>query len=373
MRIPSHPDRLVVEPRRRRTLEKKFAIIFGTCLLTLHCAFAQGTLEDYQRAQRFLPGNLRHIVFVADIEPHWIEKTNRFWYRRIRPEGIEFILVDADKNTVAPAFDQTELAKKLSQVSNRQYEALDLPFTDIEFVDDGQAIRFQIENLQWTCQLSTYKCEKNQSPENPSVVLSPNKRWAAYVKDHNLYLRDVVTGTIVQLTEDGVSGWDYATPLPSLRLLVDQGKQEAQQPAAVFWSADSAKLITYIALTPETRAGLPAFSLSRRTSCALALLPMCILSPEKCWPRHSRSFLTFSRVNELKCKRPPWNFRFRTARVLIGFQIARVSTTTTTRGDTRRRSFAWLTPQPENRESLSASNRIRMWILEKRSSTSPMG
>ena len=225
-------------------MEKKFAIICIMCLLNLHSAFAQGTSEDYQRAQRFLPGNLRHIVFVADVEPHWIEKTNRFWYRRISPKGIEFILVDADKNTVAPVFDHTELAKKLSQASNRQYEAFDLPFTDIEFVDDAKAIRFQIDNLQWTCQLSTYKCE-NQSPENANVVLSSNKRWAAYVKDHNLYLRDVATGTIVQLTEDGVSGWDYATPLPSLRLLVDQGKQEVQQPAAVFWSPDSAKLITY--------------------------------------------------------------------------------------------------------------------------------
>jgi len=226
-------------------LEKQLAIILVICSLTPHSAFAQGTLEDYQRAQRFLPGNLRHVVFLADIEPHWIEKTDRFWYRRISPKGTEFILVDADKNTVAPAFDQTELAKKLSQASNRQYAALDLPFTDIEFVDDARAIRFQIDNLQWTCQLSAYKCEKNQSPENPNLVLSPNKQWAAYVEDHNLYLRDVATGTIVQLTEDGVSGWDYATPLPSLRLLVDQGKQEVEQPAAVFWSPDSAKLITY--------------------------------------------------------------------------------------------------------------------------------
>jgi len=245
MRIPSHPDRAITEPRRRQTLEKKLAIILVMCFLTLHSAFAQGTLEDYQRAQRFLPGNLRHVVFVADIEPHWIAKTDRFWYRRISPKGTEFVLVDADKNTVAPAFDQTELAKKLSQASSRQYQALDLPFTDVEFVDDAKAIRFQIDNLEWTCQLSPYKCEKNQSPENPNVVLSPNKRWAAYVKDHNLYLRDVATGTIVRLTEDGVSGWDYATPLPSLRLLVDQGKEEVQQPAAVFWSPDSAKLITY--------------------------------------------------------------------------------------------------------------------------------
>ena len=42
-----------------------------------------------------------------------------------------------------------------------------------------------------------------------------------------------------------VTGWDYATPLPSLRVMVDQGTEEVHQPAAVFWSPDSSKLITY--------------------------------------------------------------------------------------------------------------------------------
>ena len=45
-------------------------------------AFAQGTLEDYQRAERFLPRNLERLVEIANVEPHWIGKENRFWYRQ---------------------------------------------------------------------------------------------------------------------------------------------------------------------------------------------------------------------------------------------------------------------------------------------------
>jgi hypothetical protein len=58
--------------------------IIATALLLLSApvALAQGSLEDYQRAERFLPGNVRHLVYVADVAPHWVEKTNRFWYRR---------------------------------------------------------------------------------------------------------------------------------------------------------------------------------------------------------------------------------------------------------------------------------------------------
>jgi dipeptidyl aminopeptidase/acylaminoacyl peptidase len=65
------------------------------------------------------------------------------------------------------------------------------------------------------------------------------------VKGHNLYLRNTSTGAIVQLTRDGEAGWDYATPLPSLHLMVDQGSEDVTQPPAVFWSPDSSKIITY--------------------------------------------------------------------------------------------------------------------------------
>jgi dipeptidyl-peptidase 4 len=225
-------------------MEKRLGTISAVCLFALQ-ALAQGSLADYQRAQRFLPGNLRHVVFPADEEPHWIEKTDRFWYRRVSPKGTEFVLVDAGENTSGPGFDQAQLAAKLSQVTKRQFEPFDLPFSDIEFLDGGKAIGLSLDETPWVCQLASYECRKDTRPDRPYETLSPNKRWAAFVKEHNLYLRDVSTGTTVQLTQDGVFGWDYATPLPSLHLMVDQGREDVQQPAAVFWSPDSTKLVTY--------------------------------------------------------------------------------------------------------------------------------
>jgi len=220
------------------------AVILFT--LTLPQAVAQGTVADYQRAQQFLPGNLRHKVYVADVNPHWIEKTNRFWYRKDGPSGAEFVLADAEQNTRAPAFDHARLAEALSKAAKQDYSATALPFYEIEFVDAGKSIRFSVENAQWTCSLASYECQREAPrPERQNEALSPNKRWAAYVKDHNLYLRDVSTGTELQLTHDGVAAWDYATPLPSLRLMVDQSTEDVKQPAAVFWSPDSSKLVTY--------------------------------------------------------------------------------------------------------------------------------
>src|SRR5215472_433244 len=89
-------------------------MLTNALLLISSAALAQGKLEDYQRAQQFLPGNVRHLVYVADVNPHWIEKTSRFWYRKTSPQGSEFVLVDAEQNTTAPAFDHIRLAESLS-------------------------------------------------------------------------------------------------------------------------------------------------------------------------------------------------------------------------------------------------------------------
>ena len=207
--------------------------------------FGQGTLEDYQRAQRFLPGNLRHLVYIAEVNPHWIEKTNRFFYHKASPSGSEFILVDPELNKSGPAFDHARLAGALSHAAKQDYSASDLPFSDFEFVDGGKAIRFSIDKTQWKCLLDSYECETDPPKERPNETISPDKRWAAFVKEYNLYLRDVSTGTVLQLTHDGVAAWDYATPLPSLQLMIDQGSENVQQPAAVFWAPDSSKLVTY--------------------------------------------------------------------------------------------------------------------------------
>src|SRR5207237_10204223 len=135
------------------------------------------------------------------------------------------------------------LAAMLSRSTKKQFSASDLPFEDIEFTEDQKAVQFEIEKEQWTCTLSDYVCKSH--PVNPDEALSPDKKWAAYVKDHNLYVRNLSSGTSVPLTQDGIAGWDYATPLPELRLLVEQGTEDIKQPAAVFWSPDSKKLVTY--------------------------------------------------------------------------------------------------------------------------------
>ena len=214
-----------------------------TILVSTLSSNAQGTRSDYDRAARFLTGDLERMVQPADIRPNWIEGTDQFWYRKPGLDT-EFFLVDAAKNKSVPAFDQSKLAEELSKVKGRQIRANHLPFNSFEFVDKGEAIRFAAEGQRWTCKLSTYNCTREKLP-SASEQVSPDGNWSAFVEHYNLYLRNLSTGTISQLTTDGQKSWDYATPLPSSDLLVREEIEDAKEPPAVFRSPDSSKLVTY--------------------------------------------------------------------------------------------------------------------------------
>jgi dipeptidyl-peptidase-4 len=126
---------------------------------------AQGTLADYQRAESFFPGNLWHRVTIANVQPHWIGKSDRFWYQQVSPKGVAYIVVDPEKNTSGPAFDQERLAAALSKAARREYQAFRLPFFSFEYAKDGSAIQFQIEDQRWSCTLADYKCKSGGAAE----------------------------------------------------------------------------------------------------------------------------------------------------------------------------------------------------------------
>ncbi|HUJ31637.1 MAG TPA: DPP IV N-terminal domain-containing protein [Candidatus Acidoferrum sp.] len=229
------------------SIVRRVGFVLVCLCLVVPAANAQGTVEDYQRAERFLPGNARHLYTSGDVMAHWIEKSDRFWYRRTNLKGgSEFIVVDAAKNTSEPAFDHSRLAESLSRAMKQHQDAEKLPFESFEYVDDAKKIRFEVEDVQWTCDLGSYDCKRGESTTaNQYESRSPDGRWAAYVENYNLYLRDISTGTVLQLTRDGEPGWDYATPIPSLRPMVAQQTEHPKERPAVFWSPDSSKFVTY--------------------------------------------------------------------------------------------------------------------------------
>jgi len=145
---------------------------FCLAVVSLFCAswsVAQGTREDYHRAEQFLPANLRHRIYLAEVAPHWIAKKNRFWYHKAGTNGAEFLLVDADQNSVGPAFDHPRLASSLAKALGREVQPTALPFDSIDFSEDGKSVSFQVDGAPWSCGLENYECQKGARARRRSI------------------------------------------------------------------------------------------------------------------------------------------------------------------------------------------------------------
>ena len=100
-------------------------------------AAAQGSRADYERAAKFLPDQMRSLVYDGQVDPQWIGKTPRFWYRKEGPFGKQFVVVDSAALTTAPAFNHERLAASLSTAAKQSVAARTLPFDVIRFTDDA--------------------------------------------------------------------------------------------------------------------------------------------------------------------------------------------------------------------------------------------
>jgi dipeptidyl-peptidase-4 len=240
-------------------------ILAAILTLAATMATAQGRRDDYDRAEKFLPERITDLAYDGQVDPHWIGKADRFWYRKEGPFGKQFVVVEAAQLTSAPAFDHARLAASLSNAARQSYSARTLPFDAIRFTDDGKAVQFEAIRATWTCRLDSYVCSRASDPfdddEGPigggrggapsdrlprTEVPSPDGKLLAFVRDHDLWVRVRSTGEQIRLTHDGEHFYDYATPLPSPTLMVAQGSEEVVQTPAVFWSPDSTRIATYV-------------------------------------------------------------------------------------------------------------------------------
>jgi len=204
------------------------------------------TVSDYARAEKWMGYNTNPLVFRSGVRPVW-QGDRQFWYRVTTPEGSEFVMVDTAKGTRAPAFDQVKLAAALSAAAGATFDSHRLPFTDFERSADGQTITVLVQRRRWKCDLATYQCTADVTASAagqrgggrggaPIDLLSPDKKRAAFIREFNLWVRDVATGRETQLTTDGVKDFGYATD--------NAGWTHSDRPVLV-WSPDSKKIATF--------------------------------------------------------------------------------------------------------------------------------
>lgn len=205
------------------------------------------TAEDYARAERFLPQHVAKLLFQLEIRPNWILQTDTFWYLVQTREGKRFVRVDPVAGTKQDAFNHVRLAAALSRFTQLAYLHNDLPFDSLEYLND-QAIAFTVAGQRLRCVLADYTITVIDDPVPDAdwrEVVSPDGQWAAFTREHNLFVRRVATGAEIALTNDGVAGCHYAEPFANPLTPAGLLPEGPWLQPAVVWSPDSQRLLTY--------------------------------------------------------------------------------------------------------------------------------
>ncbi len=225
-----------------------YRISFAALLVIVPVSVAaQGKAIDYERARQLLPERVDSLVYHSEAEPNWIGETDRFWYLSHTREGDIFVLVDPAKDEQRPAFDHERLSAALSRAADTTYRAGSLPFQRIELVDSLRSVKFVVHDSAWSCALDTYICQRSaETPaRSPTEVRSPDGRWVAFLREHNLWIRSVSDGEEIRLSSDGQSSFEYRAGLVNPVEMVRSGTEAVPLRPAAVWSPDSKRLISW--------------------------------------------------------------------------------------------------------------------------------
>ncbi|MFE0155512.1 DPP IV N-terminal domain-containing protein [Nonomuraea sp. NPDC059007] len=197
-------------------------------------------VSAYQTAEKLVIQNRHKLVTGDRVRPMWTGDGAEFWYRR----GRRFFRVDREERR--PAFDHVRLAKGLADASGQDVDPEALPFTVIGL--DAEAVEFAAFDGYWRCPLDTYRVEAAQPPAGAGFdeVASPDGRHALFIRDHNLWVRDLADGQERRLSSDGQEDYDYATGPDwwHYSVLIRKLGLPGMPPAAV-WSPDGTRVLTH--------------------------------------------------------------------------------------------------------------------------------
>jgi dipeptidyl aminopeptidase/acylaminoacyl peptidase len=264
---------------------RKFALLLGAVVLVAS-ALAQQTpaaKANYQLAARFSPKKLEKMVFSTSVDPHWLKKSDRFWYTYETPNGKNWYIVDPAKAEKKLLFDNAKLAAQLTTIVKDPMDAQHLNIDSMRFVKDEDWIQFEVKSSEEIEKKDTaakkgtppakekkiyyfeYHITTGQLVELPDFKKPKrNPRWASispdgqtilFGRNFNLYwmdkanyekaLKNEEDSTVAehQITKDGVEYFSYSTDgflSGGGENNVDREKNKnKRKPVFVYWAPDS--------------------------------------------------------------------------------------------------------------------------------------
>ncbi len=258
---------------------RKLFLFVGMAFFVLTAAAQEPVVRaNYQQAARFAPKKLDKMIFSTSVDPHWLKKSDRFWYVYETPNGKNWYIVDPAKAEKKALFDRDKLAAQLTRIVKDPMDGQNLKIDSLRFIKDENWIQFEVKSTEDIIRKDTtvakgakpatekkvyyfeYNINTGQLVELSELKKPKRKpRWASvspdgetivFARNFNLYWMDKANyekalineedSTIKehQLTKDGVEHFAYGDSFNENNVEREKNKNK-RKPAFIYWSPDS--------------------------------------------------------------------------------------------------------------------------------------
>jgi dipeptidyl aminopeptidase/acylaminoacyl peptidase len=267
---------------------KKILVLVLACLLAPLATFSQQPLHkgNYELAARFSPDQLKKMIFSTSVDPHWMKKSDRFWYQYETSQGKKWVVVDPVRRTKTPLFDADKLAAELTRAVKDPFDGQHLKLDNMKLLADENTLQFTVKSTadvlkkDWAelkaknktakdslekkvhtfqFNLTSQQLKEIETVKEPARLawanIAPDSSKVVYVKNFNLYwmdkanflkaVKDLKDSTLVEnaLTTDGVADYEYGWGNRGEDNVEVEKKKKDRKRAPVLWSADSKQFI----------------------------------------------------------------------------------------------------------------------------------
>ena len=175
----------------------------------------------------------------------WAGDSSGLAYVTQNKEGKQFNRIDNKSLRQELLFDHERLAKLLTDSLKMPVKASNLPFNTVNYARKN-TVSFTAAGKTYDLDLITYRLSlQHRDDPNTMEIKSPDGKWIAYAKDHNLYIRSTSTGEIKQMSKAGFKNYEYAS-FYGWGELIEGENGERPPHFDVSWSPDSKWIQTYI-------------------------------------------------------------------------------------------------------------------------------
>ena len=216
-------------------MDAKYWLLGALAMSGMGDAAAQVGVADYDRAARMLGDRTAPLVDGSVRGATWLDDGSLV-YGKTAGGKTAWLRFDPASGASVAAFDQKALAAAIDKANPKAKPADADKLMASAFKRDGDALRIDLRGSAYRCDAKGCSAiEKAKGGKEPGAA-SPDGRREAFIRDWNLWLRDVASGKETRLTFDGKPDYGYAT---------DNAGWKHTDNAILVWSPDGRRIATF--------------------------------------------------------------------------------------------------------------------------------